>query len=130
MAFITVTGNNTKDAQIKRTNDGSPYCVFGIADNFGKDQVQFFNCTIWGSKAEKLSEYIKKGQKTTVVGRMNTVQSKDDNSQSMMINVIDVQFMGDKKEENQSSNQQNDNQQDNTQQTNQTNNNFDNDIPF
>ena len=123
MAFITITGNLTKDAQLKSTNDGSPFCSFGIADNYGKDQVQFFNCTLWGSRAEKIAQYLKKGTKATVIGRMNIVKGKDGHDPSMMVSIYDLSFGGSQSENNEQQKPQKDS-------VDKVESEFDDEIPF
>lgn len=94
MAFVTVSGNVTKDAKLKTNDKGSKYITFSVADNYGKDAVQFFNCTIWGSLAEKLEPYIKKGLKCCVIGEMYLKEGKGEYGPSMMVNVAKFDFMG------------------------------------
>lgn len=122
MAIVTVTGNLTKDTELKQNTQGSPFVSFGVADNINKDTVQYFNCTLWGSVAEKLQQYLNKGTKVTIIGRLQLVEGKGDYGPSMMVNVIDIQMMGAKPDSDNSPAEQSKENEEKVQ--------FDDEIPF
>lgn len=73
MNKFIVTGNLTKDADLKYTQNDKAYSKFSIANNegFGDNQkTNFFNCTLWGKGAESLNRFLTKGQKVLITGRI------------------------------------------------------------
>ena len=73
MNKFIVTGNLTKDADLKYTQNDKAYSKFSIANNegFGENKkTNFFNCTLWGKSAENLNRYLVKGQKVLITGKI------------------------------------------------------------
>lgn len=80
MSAIAVAGRFTKDGEIRITPNGHHILNFGIAENIrinGQEQAQFFNCQLFGNRAEKLAPYIKKGGAATVFGSLQIRQYTD-----------------------------------------------------
>lgn len=76
MQILTIAGNVGKDAKLNRPqNGGDPVLNFSIAVDNGKDRdgnsrpATWFDCALWGKRAESLERYITKGTKLTVSGR-------------------------------------------------------------
>lgn len=67
-----------KDAELKYTSAGVAYTKFSVGyddsyrnkDGDVVDQVSFFNCSLWGKRAESLVDYIKKGRKADLTGKL------------------------------------------------------------
>ncbi len=81
-----IIGRLTNDPQMRSTQTGQNVTSFSIATNrkwnnkaTGQQQedVQFHNIVAWGKVAEICSQYLKKGSKIYVEGRLQT-QSWDD----------------------------------------------------
>ena len=73
MNKFIVTGNLTKDADLKYTPNDKAYSKFSIANNegFGENKkTNFFNCTLFGKSAENLNRFLVKGQKVLITGRV------------------------------------------------------------
>ena len=73
MNKIILTGNITKDADLRYTQNDKAYSKFSIANNegYGENQkTNFFNCTLWGKSAENLNRFLTKGQKVLITGRV------------------------------------------------------------
>jgi len=72
MIKTIITGNLVSDAEVRHTPSGSVVCNFTVAVNHGtqeKPRVDYFECAIWGKRAEsKLPEYLMKRQKVLVEG--------------------------------------------------------------
>lgn len=100
MSTIAVAGRFTKDGEIRITPNGHHILNFGIAENVyinGKEQPQFFNCQLFGNRAEKLAPYIKKGGAATVFGSLQIRQYTDRQGierQSIDIIVGDIALQG------------------------------------
>ena len=73
MNKFIVTGNITKDAELRYTANDKAYSKFCIANNEGygdNKKTNFFNCTLWGKSAENLNRFLTKGQKVLITGRV------------------------------------------------------------
>lgn len=96
------TGRVAKDIELKQTGQGKNYCHFTIAVNgFKKDDVSFIKCTAWEAKAETLSNYVFKGHKVGIEGRLqqNKWTDKDGVEKSEVQVVVDgITFLEKKKE--------------------------------
>jgi single-strand DNA-binding protein len=81
-------GNITRDPESRTTPNGQTVCSFGLATNRiwkdkntgeRKSQADFHNIVAWGRLAETCSQYLKKGSKVYIEGRLQT-RSWDDPS--------------------------------------------------
>jgi single-strand DNA-binding protein len=94
MNKIFLIGRLTKDAEIRSTNNGKKVASFAIAVNEGKDQsgqeiVQFFNLSAWERLAEIIEQYVKKGTKVAIVGRLqNRSWDKPDGTKAYATDVV------------------------------------------
>lgn len=69
MNNVMIAGNVGRDAVLRSTNTGTKICFFSVADDqWRSDKPIWWSCSIIGERAEKLSQYIKKGKSVTVVG--------------------------------------------------------------
>ncbi len=98
MQIIIIAGNVGKDAVLRRTNGGDPVLNFSLAVDNGKDkdgnkrEATWFDCSLWGKRAEALEQYITKGSKLTVQGRP-TARAHDGKAY-LGVNVQELTFMG------------------------------------
>lgn len=77
---VQLIGNTTKDIELKKIPSGQSVCAFSIATNRSwkdkdgskKDQVEFHNVVVWGKLAEICAQYVKKGNKLYLEGRLQT----------------------------------------------------------
>ena len=66
-------GRVTRDIELKTTHDGKHYCRFTLACDRGyKKQTDFIPCVAWDKRAETIAQYVKKGHRFSVTGRMQT----------------------------------------------------------
>lgn len=102
---VTVSGNLTRDAEIRYTKSQTPVITFGIAvnsrvkvNNEWTDYVNFFDCIFYGSYAEKCAESLKKGAKVVISGslRWSQWQSGEQTRSKVEINVSSIDFLGHK----------------------------------
>lgn len=71
MNSITVAGNIGKDAELRHTQNGDAVASFSVADSQGKDkETLWFDCSLWGKRADSLAPYLRKGTRVTVVGTL------------------------------------------------------------
>ena len=75
-----IIGNLTRDPELKQIPSGQSVCSFGVATNrTWKDQqgqkqeaVEFHNVVAWGKLAEICAQYLVKGKKVYIDGRLQT----------------------------------------------------------
>ena len=76
----TLIGNLTRDPETKQTTSGQTVCSFGLATNRTwkdasgqkQEQVEFHNLVAWGKLADICGQYLTKGKKIYVEGRLQT----------------------------------------------------------
>nr|DAU42027.1 MAG TPA: Single strand binding protein [Caudoviricetes sp.] len=76
---VVIAGRTTKDPEIKVTPSGTAVLSLSLAVNDTKknaqgeweDVVDFFDCKVFGKRAESLAQYITKGSKLTINGRLH-----------------------------------------------------------
>ncbi|MBU0598299.1 single-stranded DNA-binding protein [Patescibacteria group bacterium] len=82
-----IIGNITRDPEVRTTPNGQTVASFGVATNRRwtdksgqkKEQVEYHNIVAWRKLAEIIGQYLKKGSKVYIEGRMQT-RSWDDQS--------------------------------------------------
>ncbi|MCF7820422.1 MAG: single-stranded DNA-binding protein [Candidatus Pacebacteria bacterium] len=75
-----IIGNVTRDPELRNTPSGQPVASFSVATNFSwvdqsgqkQDKAEFHNIVAWRKLAEICSQYLKKGSKVYVEGRLQT----------------------------------------------------------
>lgn len=102
MNSISVSGNLGKDAEMRSLADGTQVLSFSVADSQGKDKSSiWWNCSLFGKRAESLAPYLVKGQTVTVIGNVTEREWKDKDGQSRKsidIRVNDLALQGGKRE--------------------------------
>ena len=77
---VSVTGNATRDPELRFTPSGQAVATFGIAVNRRwqnrqtqewEEKVSFFDVTCWAQMAENVAESIQKGTRVVVTGRLD-----------------------------------------------------------
>ena len=100
---VIIIGRLSRDAELKYTQGGTALSNFSIANNrkYGdKESVSYFECTMWGKGAEALSQYLTKGKKVAIEGRLEQQVWEDKNGgkrSKVSITVDQVQFLDVKK---------------------------------
>lgn len=82
-----IIGNVTRDPEVRTTPSGQTVTSFGVATNRRwkdqsgqqKEQVEYHNVVAWRKLADIIGQYVKKGSKIYVEGRLQT-RSWDDQS--------------------------------------------------
>lgn len=102
MNSITVAGQLGKDAEARYLPNGDAVTGFSVADSQGKDKPTiWWNCQLFGKRAESLTQYLTKGQAVTVSGTVSQRTYTDKNGQertSMDVRVNDVALQGGKRD--------------------------------
>ena len=103
MNSLTITGNLGKDAEMRALNDGTPVLSFSVADNQGKDKPSiWWNCSLFGKRADSLQQYLFKGLQVTVIGTVSEREWTDkegNKRKSMDVRVNDIALQGGRREE-------------------------------
>ena len=101
-----ITGNLTRDPELRTTPNGASVCSFSVAvnrvfkDSNGeqKEDVSYIDCSAWGRLGEMISQYAKKGSGVLVSGRLDQRSWEDKNSGNkrsrVEIVVEDFNFVG------------------------------------
>lgn len=85
---VVISGNLTRDAELRETRGGTSVATFGIAVNERRknaqtgeweDYANFVDCTIFGRRAEALAQYLTKGLKVAVEGKLHYSSWEDKN---------------------------------------------------
>ena len=84
MNYVSLIGRLTKDPELKYSQSGKAFCKFTIAvtREFNREEADFINCVAWDKRAETIAEYLKKGRRIAVQGRLN-VNSYDKNGETV-----------------------------------------------
>lgn len=98
----TVSGRLGADSELRTTTNGSIMLSFSLACDTGwgdRKKTDWFRCTLWGERGEKLLDYLKKGTQVVALGEvsLNTYQDKEGYDKSNLdLNVRDVWLVGSK----------------------------------
>jgi len=97
---FVLLGNLSRDPEIKYTNEGLAITDLRIAvnkkwrdkDGNENENVDFFNVTAWNRLAENCANYLKKGDRVIISGRLNhrSFDTKDGKKINIMNIVADV----------------------------------------
>lgn len=106
---VILTGNLTRDPEMRRTQGGMTIMTLGIAvndrrkNNQGEweDVPNFIDCTMFGSRAESLSNYLSKGSKVAIDGKLRYSTWERDGQKRSKIEVIvdDLELLTQKKQQ-------------------------------
>ena len=98
MNNITIAGSLGRDAELKYLSSGDGICNFSIADSQGRDKPTiWWNCSLFGKRADSLSQYLTKGQAVTVSGSVTEREWTDKDGakrKSMDVRVNDIALQG------------------------------------
>ncbi len=101
--LVVLEGNLVSDPEIRYAQNGTALCTFSIASNYSfyreeelQEEVYFLDVAVWAKLAELCNEYLKKGRRVIVNGRIK--QSKwldDDGGTHSKISIVgnQVQFL-------------------------------------
>ncbi|MCC7289541.1 single-stranded DNA-binding protein [bacterium] len=100
-----IMGNLTRDPELRTTPSGQSVASFSVATNRSwqdpsgekKDAVEFHDIVAWGKLGELVSNYLSKGRKVLVVGRLQTrTWDAQDGSKRQKTEIVatDINFVG------------------------------------
>lgn len=85
---VNITGNLTRDPELRSTTGGMAVLGFGVAVNDRRknqqtgqweDYPNFVDCTMFGNRAEALSRILRKGMKVAIEGKLRYSSWEDKN---------------------------------------------------
>ena len=104
---VQLIGNLTRDPELRYTPSGTAVCSFSIATNRGwttdtgekREEVEFHRIVAWAKLAELCSQFLVKGRKVYVQGRLATRSwtAQDGTNKSTTEIVIDDMILLDSK---------------------------------
>lgn len=98
MQVLTVAGRVGRDAELRHRQGGDAVLGFSLAVDNGKDRdgnkrpATWFDCAIWGNRANSLAAHIRKGDALVVTGRP-TVRVHEGKAY-LGVSVDQLSFMG------------------------------------
>lgn len=109
---VIISGNLTRDPQIRRTQGGTSIMDFGVAVNDRRknnqtgeweDVPNFVDVVMFGKRAESLSNYLAKGAKVCIEGKLRYSSWEKDGNRRSKLEVIadEVEFMNQRKQQSQ-----------------------------
>jgi single-strand DNA-binding protein len=100
---VILIGNLTRDIELRRTNSSMAVTDLGLAVNDRRknpqgewvDEVTFVDVTLWGRQAEVASEYLNKGSRVLIEGRLQLDQwdDKDTGQKRSKLKVVGSQLI-------------------------------------
>jgi single-strand DNA-binding protein len=103
---VVLTGNLTRDPELRSTPSGMSVCSLRIASNTRRkdnstgewaDKPNYFSVTVWGAQGENCARFLSKGRPVCIDGRLEwrEWQGQDGNKRESVEIVADaVQFLG------------------------------------
>ena len=94
---VFISGNLTRDCELRKTQGGSMVLTFGMAVNDRyrnpqtgewEDRPNFVDCVMFGARAESLGSIMRKGMKVTVEGKLRYSQWEKDGQRRSKLEVI------------------------------------------
>src|SRR5436853_5582347 len=107
---VVLTGNLTRDPELRSTPSGRSVCKLRIAcntrrkDSSGQwvDKPNYFDVTVWGQQGENCATYLQKGRPVAIDGRLEWREwdATDGSGKRQAVDIIadSVQFLGGRRE--------------------------------
>ncbi|GAC1522931.1 MAG: single-stranded DNA-binding protein [Thermoleophilaceae bacterium] len=101
---VVMTGNLTRDPELRATASGTPVCSLRLATNTRRrdaagewsDKPNYFDITVWGARGETCASYLVKGRPVAVDGRLEWREWEDtegNRRQAVEVVADSVQFL-------------------------------------
>lgn len=100
---VVLVGRLTRDAELRYANSGTAICRLSIANNYSRKQgdqwveeTNFFDCTMFGRRAEALQQYLTKGKQIGIDGTLRFSKWEQDGQtrSKVEVHVNDIQLLG------------------------------------
>ncbi len=98
---VQLIGNLTKDPELKYTGTGTAVCTFTVATNRSwttdtgekKEEADFTRIVAWRKLAEICGQFLKKGRKVFVEGRLSNRSYQDKDGQTRYVTEVVIDDM-------------------------------------
>lgn len=101
---VNITGNLTRDPELRSTQGGTQVLHLGVAVNDRRrnpqtgnweDYPNFIDCVMFGTRAEAIQRYLTKGTKVAIEGRLRYSSWERDGQKRSKIEVVidEIEFM-------------------------------------
>lgn len=101
---VIISGNLTRDPELRCTQSGMDVLGFGVAVNDRRknnrtgeweDYPNFVDCTMFGNRARSVSQYLAKGSKVAIEGKLRWSQWERDGQKHSKLSVVvdELEFM-------------------------------------
>lgn len=102
---VAIAGNLTRDPELAKTKNGGSVLTLSVAVNDRQhntktdeweDHANYFDCTLFGKRAESLADILVKGQKVAIQGKLRQQRWETDEGQKrsrVCIMVSELDFM-------------------------------------
>lgn len=105
---VSITGNLTRDPELRCTASGTAVLSFGIAVNDRRQNQQtgewedvpnFFECVTFGNRAMALGDIITKGMKVAIAGKLHYSSWEKDGQKHSKVDIIanEIELMQNRK---------------------------------
>ena len=105
MNKMMIIGNLGRDPEMRYTPNGQPVTNFSVATNHRyttadgetREETEWFNISVFGRQAETCNQYLSKGRKVFVEGRLRsrTYETRDGQTRvALDVTANDVRFIG------------------------------------
>lgn len=104
---VSITGNLTRQPEIRTTQNGTAVLSFGIAVNDRRksasgnweDVPNFFECVTFGNRATALGDILTKGMKVSIAGKLHYSSWEKDGQKHSKVDIIanEVELMQNRK---------------------------------
>jgi single-strand DNA-binding protein len=102
---VVLTGNLTRDPELRSTSSGLSVCSLRVACNTRRkdqstgewtDKPNFFDVTVWGAQGENCARFLSKGRPVAIDGRLEWREWETEGGKRQAIDIIAdaVQFLG------------------------------------
>lgn len=101
MQVVTLSGVLGRDAEIRNTGRGDIVTEFSVAVSKGRDKpTTWWDCAIWGTRGEKLADFLAKGTKVTCVGTFSAREHEGRTYLKCEVREIDLHGGGSRRDAN------------------------------
>lgn len=100
---VALTGNLTRDPELRSTNSGMSVCSLRVANNQRRkvgdewtDVPGYYDVTVWGGQADACARFLSKGRPVAIQGRLEWREWEKDGQKRQAIQIVadTVQFLG------------------------------------
>ena len=106
MNKVLLIGNLTSEPQLRYTTNNTPVASFTIAVNRnhtkedGTKETDFINIIVWNKRAENVKNYLDKGSKVGISGRLQVRKYQNERGENRYVTEVvaeEVEFLNSKK---------------------------------